>query len=120
MAKRPHRYTRLLQFDKGTRERIIERDRCQCIFCAMGYPAGDGGAGIYDIMHFIPKSSMGLGVEQNGALGCRYHHSQLDNGNKGSRQEMLDRFEAYLKGIYPGWDKAGLVYDKYGTRRGRG
>lgn len=114
MAKRPHRYTRMLQFDKKAKERIIERDHGECIFCAMGYPAGDGlGTGIYDIMHFIPKSSMGLGIEQNGALGCRYHHSLLDNGNRGARQEMLSRFEAYLKGIYPGWDREALVYRKW-------
>ena len=66
-----------------------------------------------DIMHFVPKSQMGLGIEENGALGCRYHHSQLDNGKDGLRKEMLGRFEAYLRGIYPDWNKEKLVYKKY-------
>ena len=112
MAKKPHKYTRLLRFDSDTRKRIIARDHGICIFCAMGYPA-DGDAGIYDIMHFIPKSAMGLGVERNGALGCRYHHHQLDNGNKGMRAEMLEKFESYLRGIYPDWCRDELVYSKF-------
>ena len=36
MAKKPHKYTRKLQFDKKTQEKIIQRDG-QCIFCKMGY-----------------------------------------------------------------------------------
>lgn len=109
-----HRHTKLLQFDARTREKIIERDHGMCIFCAMGYPLdGDGGTGIYDIMHFVPKSSMGLGIEENGALGCRQHHHMLDNGGRGLRKDMLARFEAYLRGIYPGWDRDALVYRKY-------
>ena len=115
MAKKPHKYTRKLQFDLKTREKIIERDG-GCIFCMMGFPRKDAtwlDLTIKDIMHFIPKSQMGLGIEQNGALGCRYHHSKLDNGNEGLRPEMLNRFEAYLRSIYPDWNKKDLVYKKY-------
>lgn len=116
MPKRPHRYTKKLQFDTKTRQRIYIRDNGTCIFCRMGYHQ-DGATGlaleIKDIMHYVPKSQMGLGVEQNGAVGCRYHHTLLDNGNRGLRQEMLVRFESYLKSIYPGWDKDNLVYQKY-------
>ena len=116
MARRPHTYTRKLQFDTKTRQKIYIRDNGTCIFCRMGYHM-EGASGmmidINDIMHFIPKSQMGLGIEQNGALGCRYHHSLLDNGNKGLRQEMLGKFEAYLKSLYPGWDRKRLTYQKY-------
>ena len=118
MAKKPHKYTKKLQFDIKTRERIIERDG-GCIFCMMGYPTKDATwleFAIKDIMHFVPKSQMGLGVEQNGALGCRYHHSKLENGNGKdgfSRKEMLERFESYLRSIYPDWNKEDLVYKKY-------
>lgn len=115
MAK-THKATRKLQFTKKTQEKIYYRDNGECIFCAMGYYT-DCRSGmllqIKDIMHYIPKSSMGMGIEQNGALGCRYHHDLLDNGNRGRREDMLQRFEAYLKSIYPDWKKEDLIYRKY-------
>lgn len=114
MAK--HRLTKKTDFSRKTRERIWERDKGACIFCRMGYPAAGAGyldLEIKDIMHFIPRSQMGLGIEENGAVGCRYHHAQLDNGNRGLRGEMLGRFEDYLKGIYPQWSREKLVYRKY-------
>ena len=56
---------------------------------------------IKETMHFVPRSAGGLGVEQNGAIGCKYHH------------EMLDFFEKYLRGKYPGWNREALIYKKY-------
>lgn len=108
------------QFNTGTRKKIRERDQGACIFCMMGCPAG-GAAWLdlqpADIMHYIPKSQGGLGIEQNGAVGCRYHHSLMDNGNKGLRKDMLMRFESCLRNIYPGWSREELVYDKYRDMR---
>lgn len=93
MAKKPHKYTKKLQFSRKVQERIYYRDNKECIFCAMGYYT-DCKSGmlleIKDIMHYIPKSSMGLGIEQNGALGCRYHHELLDNGNHDSRDTWAE------------------------------
>lgn len=114
MAK--HRSTRRLQFNQKTRKKIVERDRGLCIFCEMGYPAEGAewlDLEIKEIMHFIPRSQMGLGIEQNGAIGCKFHHMMLDNGNKGAREEMLGRFEAYLRSKYSDWSKENLVYRKY-------
>ena len=115
MEKRPHKYTRKLQFDQKTRKRIRERDHGECIFCRQGYHMEyiSGMIPEKDIMHFIPRSQMGLGIEQNGALGCREHHDLLDNGNKGLRQEMLAKFETYLRAHYPEWNREKLVYRKY-------
>ena len=111
-----HRLTKKTEFSAKERQKIIKRDRGQCIFCEMGYPAAGAGyldLEIKDIMHFIPRSQSGLGVERNGAVGCRYHHTQLDNGNKGLHADMKERFEAYLKKCYPDWNKAELIYQKY-------
>lgn len=113
---RKHRLTRKTEFSAKERNKIMERDRGQCIFCVMGCPAAGANfldLDIKDIMHFIPRSQLGLGVERNGAVGCRFHHTQLDNGNKGMRAELLEKFEAYLRRCYPGWDKKELVYKKY-------
>ncbi len=113
---RKHRLTRKTEFSAKERNKIMERDRGQCIFCMMGCPVAGANfldLDIKDIMHFIPRSQLGLGVERNGAVGCRFHHTQLDNGNKGMRAELLEKFEAYLRRCYPGWDKKELVYKKY-------
>jgi len=67
---------------------------------------------IHDIMHYVPKSQLGLGIEQNGIEGCRYHHTMLDNGNKGRRLEMLAMMRDYLKSIYPNWNREKLIYRK--------
>ena len=68
---------------------------------------------IKDIMHYVNKSAGGLGVEENGAVGCRYHHTLLDNGNKGLREEMLGIFREHLKSQYPEWEEEKLRYRKY-------
>jgi hypothetical protein len=112
------KYTKQLQFSKETREAILERDNYSCLFCRLGYYIVGKNLSslefnVFDIMHFINKSKMGLGIEENGVCGCRYHHSLLDNGNKGLRQEMLSMMEEYLKSLYEGWDKDNLVYKKW-------
>lgn len=68
---------------------------------------------IKDVMHYINKSKGGLGVARNGAVGCRYHHNLLDNGNKGLRGEMLEFFKEYLMRQYPDWEEKELVYSKW-------
>ena len=68
---------------------------------------------IKDIMHFIPRSQGGLGIEQNGVLGCRYHHMLLDNGNKGLRDEMLQIMEEHLRMSYQNWNREELIYKKW-------
>ena len=107
--------TKALQFSQETINQIGERDE-RCIFCKMWYNMPSKPKyehAILDIMHIVPKSQGGLGIEENGVLGCRYHHSLLDNGNKGLRAEMMDMIEGYMKDKYPEWDKSKLVYKKY-------
>lgn len=111
-----HRQTRMHQFTKKEKERIYDRDQGTCIFCALGYHMDCKSPMLYqilDYMHYINKSAGGLGIEQNAAIGCRYHHGLLDNGHLGLRQEMLDIFKKHLQDHYPGWDPEKLVYQKY-------
>lgn len=109
--------TKALQFDGKTKRRMLERDN-GCIFCQMGYhmpPGEEFGLRILDPMHIVNKSQGGLGVEQNGVTGCRYHHSLLDNGNQGLRKEMLDIIEQHMKQHYEGWTREVLKYHKADT-----
>ena len=110
-----HTRTRKCEFSKQSRLKIIERDR-GCIFCQRGYHMDetDGfGRELFEIMHYIPRSQGGLGIPQNGALGCKDHHMMLDNGNKGRREEMLEIFRDHLKRFYKDWDEKSLVYSKW-------
>lgn len=67
---------------------------------------------ILSVMHYIPRSAGGLGIPQNGAIGCQFHHNMLDNGNQGKRKEMLEIFKQYLQELYPEWNEDELVYRK--------
>lgn len=108
------KYTKLLRFDKETARKIMDRDQ-GCYFCQIGYHMDPENSQfqIKDIMHVVPKSSLGLGIEQNGVEGCRYHHSLMDNGNEGLRSEMLSMLKSYLSDIYPGWDENKMIYRKW-------
>jgi predicted restriction endonuclease len=67
---------------------------------------------VMDIMHIVNKSQGGLGIEENGVLGCRYHHGLLDNGSKGLREDMLEIIEEYMKKLHPDWNREDLIYKK--------
>lgn len=104
------------EFSKKARELIRTRDNNGCIFCAMGYrmeKALQYDIAVKSVMHYIPRSKNGLGIPENGAVGCQYHHDMLDNGKDGCRPEMLGLFREYLKKKHPGWDESGLVYRKW-------
>lgn len=106
--------TKALQFSKETKERLLRRDG-GCIFCKKRYnmeKATQMACSILDPMHIVNKSQGGLGIEENGVVGCRYHHKEMDNGNMGLRDEMQQIIEEYMKDIYPGWNKSDLVYKK--------
>ena len=98
-------------FSPKVRKVIRERDN-GCFFCRIGYHLELANHLDMQVMHFVSRAHGGLGIEQNGALGCAGHHDELDNGNKGLRSEMLGMMEEYLKGIYPDWSKEDLIYQK--------
>lgn len=67
---------RAREFNTTSRQSIKERDQNQCIFCQMEYRMEEvewTGQGTLSIMHYIPRSHGGLGIPQNGALGCISH-----------------------------------------------
>lgn len=103
------------EFSATVRNKIKERDGGKCIFCTMGYrlEANWYEKNMLSIMHYIPRSRNGLGIEENGAVGCVYHHAVMDNGAEGVRKEMLEMFRNYLRRQYPDWDEENLVYQKW-------
>lgn len=104
------------EFSAKARKRIRERDNNTCIFCVRNYNmerATPAGLYMKSIMHYIPRAQNGLGIEENGALGCQYHHEMMDNGNMNRRGEMLGIFRDYLRQQYPDWNEKKLVYSKW-------
>ena len=104
------------EFSQSARKIIAERDNDTCIFCQMGYhmeKATHLGLQLRSVMHYIPRSANGLGIPENGALGCQYHHEMLDNGNEGRREEMLGMFKEYLMNEYEDWNEDDLKYSKW-------
>lgn len=105
-----------MEFTAKERRKIHERDRERCVFCEMEYQMPTDLAycqtGL-QIMHIVPRSQLGMGVEQNGVLGCVYHHNMMDNGNQGCRKEMQGILEERMKRLYPGWSRKRVMYSKY-------
>ena len=115
MAK--HKQTKACEFSERERKKIYERDNGGCIFCSIHYRMN--GAKWQDlqidgIMHYISRKQGGLGIKENGALGCHWHHRMLDNGKDGYREEMLELFRQYLQSHYQDWNESKLTYDKWG------
>lgn len=107
---------RAREFSAKERKKIYQRDDGKCIYCVKQYRMEKAtwlGLEIKSVMHYIPRSHNGLGIEQNGAIGCQYHHEMLDNGSGGNREEMLDIFREHLSTRYPEWNEEMLVYSKW-------
>lgn len=110
---------RACDFKKKDRWLIYDRDRYKCIFCESGredipMPSNTFEEQINGIMHYIPRSQGGLGIPQNGALGCNFHHWYLDNhATDIMKDRMKEIFREYLKSHYQNWNEEDLVYDKW-------
>ncbi|WP_321024720.1 hypothetical protein [Eisenbergiella porci] len=112
-----NRMARQTEFTAKARKAIHKRDMESCFFCRRGYHMESACRyGGLQIMHVVPRSQLGLGVEQNGVLGCIGHHGMMDNGNGGLRGEMQAMLEAYMQDMYPGWSREAVTYSKYGKK----
>ena len=107
--------TNALRFPPRTILQMKARDG-GCIFCQMGYhmPEGsDAGPYLLQAMHYIGRAQGGLGIEQNGAMGCIWHHQLMDNGNQGLHDEMQNLMADYLRSKYKDWDTIRKTYNKW-------
>lgn len=116
MKIRSSREAKAREFSTKARKEIVARDLGQCIFCQRNYRM-EGATwyelGMLSIMHYVPRSKNGLGITENGALGCQFHHAMLDNGKDGRREEMLEIFRNYLKAKHKDWNEEKLTYNKW-------
>lgn len=83
---------------------VWERDEHRCILCGSGRASPNA--------HFIPRSALGLGIEENIVTLCLRCHDRFDNSAE--RKLIREEIRRYLKSKYPNWDESKLVYRKYG------
>nr|DAJ88239.1 MAG TPA: 5-methylcytosine-specific restriction enzyme A [Caudoviricetes sp.] len=104
--------TRACDISPAVREIVNRRDK-GCIFCLAAYELPQGYIPELfrmEIMHFVSRSTGGLGIPENLAKGCFYHHRMLDQSPR--RNEMKLIFESYLRNHYPDWEESRLYFAK--------
>jgi 5-methylcytosine-specific restriction endonuclease McrA len=83
---------------------VWDRDGGRCVICGTTRMTAPNA-------HFIPRSALGLGIEENIVTLCMPCHVDYDNSPK--RQEYREIIRRYLKMRYKDWDESKLVYKKY-------
>jgi hypothetical protein len=99
-----HKSTKACEIPMNVKKRVWERDGHRCVICGSTYTAAPNA-------HYIPRSHLGLGIEQNIVTLCLACHCDYDNSVKRPYYAALIRM--YLKRCYPDWDESKLVYRKF-------
>ena len=99
-----HKSTKECDIPLKVKKAVWDRDGHRCVICGSTYTAAPNA-------HYIPRSHLGLGVEQNIVTLCLACHCDYDNSTKRPLYAALIR--DYLKMCYPDWDEKKMVYRKY-------
>lgn len=98
--------TKALAISSKVKEAVRQRDSIDgwpcCIYCGSPYALPEA--------HYLPRSHLGLGIEENILTLCRECHEAYDRSRK--REEMKAFFKDYLQSKYPDWNENDLVYKK--------
>ena len=95
--------TKALEITMEVKRVVHERDSGCCIYC---------GKQAVDIMHFISRGRLGLGIKENLACGCRECHAKYDHS--GEKKEYEKKFRNYLNSLYPDFEDEDRIYKKGG------
>lgn len=100
-----------LKIHTNTYNTVFERDNGECVLCQiLGKHKGRIIAEqkvlpiILDCHHFIPRSKLGMGIEQNLLMLCTFHHKEYTF--------YKEKIRKYLKSKYRGWKEEDLVFKK--------
>lgn len=97
--------TKATAISKETKKKVWERDNMACIYCGRQVPVECACS------HFIKRSHLGLGIEQNIVTACPNCHYKYDFSD--NYREMYKYTWNYLLKKYGTLDKEKLVYHKY-------
>ena len=93
---------------KEVKQKVWERDKFSCIYCHRRVPVECANS------HFIKRSQLGLGIEQNIVTACPKCHFKYDFGV--NNQDMINYTRNYLTSLYGALKREKLVYHKYSTQ----
>ena len=93
--------TKACEFTPEIKATIYERDGGRCVIC--GAPGAPNA-------HYIPRSQLGLGIEQNIVCICRECHDKQHA--RGYGELVRRRMKEHLDRFYPGFPDEDRVYHK--------
>ena len=99
-----HKSTKACAILPAVKRKVWKRDHGQCVICGTSRTASP-------CAHYIPRSHLGLGIEENIVTLCMACHCDYDNSAK--RPYYKDMIRQYLKSRYPNWDETKLTYKRY-------
>ena len=103
-----HKATKATSISPAVKTAVWERDGGRCVCCGSRDAAPNA--------HFIPRSRMGLGCEENIVTLCQKCHRIFDQpGTDGEVKisiAMRKFLRSYLEVCYPDWDEKKVIYKK--------
>lgn len=99
-----HKSTKATEIPKKVKMTVWERDNHQCIFCGTPVPWNMANS------HFIKRSHLGLGIEQNIMTNCQSCHEAFEKEAKDGW--MHKKAIKHFKECYDDWDEKSLTYKK--------
>ena len=99
-----HKSTKECDIPLKVKKTVWDRDEHRCVICGSTYTAAPNA-------HYIPRSHLGLGIEQNIVTLCLACHCDFDNSAKRQYYKVL--IKRYLMMKYPDWDESKLTYKKF-------
>ena len=97
--------TKALEIPIAVKRKVYERDGHKCVFCGRYCDVSNA------CCHFIPRSSGGLGIEENILTLCADCHRRYDQSEH--RTAMRKGFKMYLSEVYTDWSEDKLIYDRW-------
>jgi len=82
---------------------VWERDGGRCVLCHRNDGQPDA--------HIVARSHGGLGVVENIVTLCPRCHYRYDQTPE--RHFLRAQLEEYIKGFYPDWKEADVIYHKF-------
>ena len=99
-----HKSTKATEIPMKVKKVVWERDEHACIYCGKYVDV------YYANSHYIKRSKLGLGIEQNVVTACPICHDKYDFKDFDSKMKNYTR--EYLSRLYDGWNEDDLVYRK--------
>lgn len=106
-CKKKHKTTIATSIPKEVKLKVWKRDNQECIFCHKKVPWNCANS------HFVKRSHLGMGIEENIFTVCLLCHTNFDDTPK--REFMLPIARNHLTSKYPYWNEDMLIYKKWGN-----